>query len=418
MTRRTLLCYLLTVIAGLFLWREDHNGSFDRADTLWSEWLAANTGISYGEAETTFIRFDDAEDAGLSEWPPGTGDYALLADHLAGYGSEVVAIHPTVSLSEGDLLGDSLAASLRKMPVVILGAVLENDPAEAGFVDPALAGVLEPFAQVVGDPSDLPAFTGIDSFPSAKVREAGLVAVSRIDPGVEWSIVEGSAGPELRVPLLARLGDQVVPSLLLRTAMAWRGVGSEDVEIQLGRSVRLGSIVIPIDPKGAMKVDPRHVGTLPDLLAGNVDPETAEFLVGTDTAADLETLRDNVLVVGIDCSESRIVDFAGDQFSAARLLALGVATIQANRHNPAPPLWVKWLPWAAAGIFSLCLPFVNGGRKIFFVSFLAFLAAVITSLIAFQTSSVWLPVSASFLTCLFAIIVHWLMPEERTRIRR
>ena len=192
---------------------------------------------AYQEAAVSVVDIDDESIRRLGQWPWPRSDIARLTERLGQAGASVVAFD--VVFSEPDRtspgsMADQLArggadpamlAALRRLPdhdaqlaqsfaatPVVLGYFLLND--RAGAPVTSKAG----FAVGGSPPSAVPGFRrGIESLPVLNAAAAGSGSVS---------LAADSDGILRSVPLLARQGDQLLPSLSLEALRVAQGAGS------------------------------------------------------------------------------------------------------------------------------------------------------------------------------------------------
>ena len=192
----------------------------------------------YEDAPVRVIDIDDESIRRLGQWPWPRSDIARLTDRLGQAGASVIAFD--VVFSEPDRtsparIADQLArggaeaatvAALRRLPdhdtqlaqsfaatPVVLGYFLVND--HAGPQVASKAG----FAIGGSPPGDaVPAFRrSIESLPELNASAAGSGSVS---------LAADSDGILRSVPLIARQGNQLLPSLSLEALRVAQGAGS------------------------------------------------------------------------------------------------------------------------------------------------------------------------------------------------
>ena len=193
---------------------------------------------AYEDAPVRVVDIDDESIRRLGQWPWPRSDIARLTDRLGQAGASVIAFD--VVFSEPDRtspgrIADQLAlggaeaatvAALRRLPdhdtqlaqsfaatPVVLGYFLVND--HAGPQVASKAG----FAIGGSPPGDaVPAFRrSIESLPELNASAAGSGSVS---------LAADSDGILRSVPLIARQGDQLLPSLSLEALRVAQGAGS------------------------------------------------------------------------------------------------------------------------------------------------------------------------------------------------
>ena len=261
----------------------------------------------YEDAAVRVVDIDDESIRRLGQWPWPRSEIARLTDRLGRAGASVVAFD--VVFSEPDRtspsrIADQLArggadsmtlAALRRLPdhdtglaqtiaatPVVLGYFLVND--RAGPQIATKAGI----AFGGSPPGDLvPTFrSGIESIPELSANAAGSGSVSL--PGDSDGILRS-------VPLLARQGDQLLPSLSLEALRVAQGAGSIAVRTSdasgetsgaPGRvvAIKVGQFEIPTTAAGGLWLHytkPTAVRTIPawKVLDETISPAELENAV-------------------------------------------------------------------------------------------------------------------------------------------
>lgn len=362
--RPTLGVLLVLLTAGL-LAREEMAGTFERVERGWVAWLLANSPGAITDPEVTFVQIDDSEDRIFEAWPLSPGDYSLLLQNLRNFDPQLVGIAPSLRWEEPGMLYDRLIRELEAIPESVLGTELGFLESEGGFIDPALAALFEPLADVVGDRSRVPAITTVYDLPQEEVRAGRPLGFTRLGSGTK----EGRpvAKQELVVPLLARYGDSVIPGFALRLSMAHLGVPADRVRVSLGRWIRFADREIPIDETGAMVVDLGLRSVIPKVNASALllGADLESVALNPEETRALRSMNRNAIIIGVDDPSSRTVALPGlsgtgeaETISRAELLTTAVATIQGRRHvrelelSGRVVLWVLVLA-AAAALFLL-----------------------------------------------------------------
>ena len=188
-----------------------------------------------------------------------------LPEFVPGMGPDLARL--LSSLPSNDAV---LARTLQASPVVLGVGGLEGDVAGAR---PGVRRV--PFRFVGGDPR-----------PLVRRYDATLQSteeVDRVAKGHGLLSVDSERGVVRRMPLIAAVGDALVPSFgleILRVA-----IGERLLTVRTGRAgveaVGVGELLVPTDPDGSIRVhftrsDPARFVSATDVLAGKVDPHLLE----------------------------------------------------------------------------------------------------------------------------------------------
>jgi len=281
------------------------NAAFDQ----YQRWEAR----PYQEAPVRIIDIDDESLARLGQWPWPRTRVADLVDRLQS--AEAAAIVFDVIFAEPDrtspaaMLGTwgnqpGLGAMLNKLPdhdtvlaetighggVVLSHALQHAAPTPENFA--------RPYVVAEKGPSPLPflhAFDGtVSALPLLQEAAAGNGALT---------FVPDSDGVIRRIPLLLRMGDEIVPSLVVEALRVSQGASrytattSQEAGAGL-ESVRIGALTIPTTSEGEMWVRYTRDGNARSIpawkvLAGEVPAESLSgriMLIGT-SAKGLFDLR-------------------------------------------------------------------------------------------------------------------------------
>jgi adenylate cyclase len=262
---------------------------------------------AYEDAPVRVVDIDDESIRRLGQWPWPRTEIARLTERLAQAGASVVAFD--VVFSEPDRTSPAQLATqlersgadrtvvgtLRSLPdndaqlaqsfaaaPTVLGYFLVND--RAGTPVAPKAG----FAVAGSPPREVPRFRrGIESLPILNDAAAGSGSVS---------LAADSDGILRAVPLLARQGEQLLPSLSLEALRVAQGAGSITVRTSdasgetqgaPGRvvAIKVGEFEVPTTASGGMWLHwtaPTTARTIPawQVLDGTLSPGQLEAAVG------------------------------------------------------------------------------------------------------------------------------------------
>jgi adenylate cyclase len=293
----------------------------------------------YQDAPVRIVDIDEASLSKLGQWPWPRTRIADLVDRLRAAGAAAIVFDmmfaepdrtspkamlqvwkPTlglramlVGLPDHDAV---LAKSIQKGGVVLAHAMLRTGPPPAHFA--------KPFRMVALGPSPLQYLEQFDStvasIPILQDAAAGNGAIT---------FVPDSDGVIRRVPLLLRLGDHAVPSLVaeaLRVAQGARNdlVKTADAEGVGVEEVRIGALVIPTTSHGDIWVHytrPVTARYLPawQVLPGQLPPDAVRgriVLLGS-SAQGLMDLRFSPLggiMPGVETHAQALEQILGGEF--------------------------------------------------------------------------------------------------------
>jgi len=344
--RSTLLWLLCGGILGLLLLREQERGTFaqwdDRQRDLMARHPWSGGASAGGEAAVVLGRLDDRdrEERVFAEWPLSQGDWQVLLQNVKDY-------RPRQTVVGSGVVGPGMAGladAAREIPRLTVAA-----PVSAV----AAAGVGE-----LG--SDWPVLAcegGVDGIPAVgkvlPLALPGAPGAGELDLGKRADRVSVD-GENCRVPLLMRVGDRVVPAVVLRAVMEWLGIPGGDVRVIPGVAVQLGdSFRIPIDAAGGFTYHRPFAPVVPSFGADvfALPRDQVEAVVSPGERALLGRLPDVLLWLGEDdVAGRRLAMGDGEWISPSAVMAQAVAVIQTGR-------WVKPAgqrqQWMVAGLVLL-----------------------------------------------------------------
>lgn len=325
--RNTLLWLLCGGILGLLLLREQERGTFAHWDGRQRDLMARHPWsggpVAGGPAAVVLGRLDDRdrEERVFEEWPLSQGDWQVLLQNLKDY-------RPRQTVVGSGVVGPGtagLADAAREVGVLTVAA-----PVSA--VAPGGAGELGsdwPILACEGSADGIPAIGRV--LPLAL---PGAPGAGELDLGKKEDRVSVD-GENCRVPLLMRVGDRVVPAVVLRAVMEWLGVSGGDVRVVPGVAVELGkSIRIPIDAAGGFTYHRPFAPEVPSFGADvfALPREQVEAVVTPGERALLGRLPELLLWLGEDdVVGRRLVLGNGERVSPSAVMAQAVAVIQTGR---------------------------------------------------------------------------------------
>ena len=381
MERPSIWVIIVVLLLGVLFLREPQ---FQRSEEIFLRWL-----IRHSEPVAKTVPITIVETG--RENPPAPLDTALLLQGALEFKPTVIAIEPV--LQWGDRAKDQeqiFIDQAMRVPRLMLGAELTATP------DPDTpVAEIPSFPNVVGRRGDLPEFSGVEHQPGEDVRIlSALGFVNRPD----------ETGDDLHVPLLFQYRGEVIPSFALEAALLWMRLTPGEVKIDIGSAIMLPSgTKIPIRSDGTLVVNPRLAGrarhiTLNELLLAAQQHES-----GAATTIRLEDIRTQLIL-------ARVESNSPDVFAAA------IGSIQTNT-------FVRRVSWIFDCVMVVLVALLSGALRKFSridltIGAIAFSAAY--CLIALTIVSrfsiwipAWLPLGATWISVLFAIILP--KPKDSTR---
>tara|TARA_R110002096_G_scaffold376724_1_gene570450 strand:- start:4043 stop:5305 length:1263 start_codon:yes stop_codon:yes gene_type:complete len=404
---------VLATIAVVLIEREEGRNSLQALNQGYLDWLVGNASGKIEDPAVTFLRVDKDE---LDEHNLDPRlDWAIILKGLEEFEPKAVGIVPALDWEGDDVLAKgALKKRVNLMPRMVLGSILGPAAGEGGE-DPAISKFAS-FQNVSGDQSALPTAKKVIALPDEDLLSNGDPAFTHID----LSEQPESSPNGIRVPLLAKLGDKVVPSFVLASILAYEGVTTDDVQVNLGRNIRIANhYKIPIDKGGYFTVYHGMRGIYPNINSTSLTLAVSQFEDLTQelresSQATLDTLKTNTIVIGYDQeTEHRFELPTGSKISLAELQAMAIATVQSGRHITHWPLVgriLSFIALTAVGAFML-----KGSRfRGIIGGLLALLLYAIISLLTFQTSLSWTPPVAAIAVCIVLTILGVILPRSST----
>ena len=331
------------------------------------------------------VMYRKGDASALFHWPPGPLDVAVVLDALAQSGARGIALGQVAwqGQDEGTLAGRVFSASRTALGNIPFVAAVEPGwsavPAEnaaALFADwPTL-----PADRVVGDITALPEVndpgpTHAPSLPdpskesdNSKDSQQPTIAPDPVgvvpkDFGFSRLIVSDplDAPPgRVAVPLLARSGSQIFPSMALLLWARALGQDLQTIDVRLGRAILLGNASAPIDARGCLVLPVAHLARLGTVSA----LELAKAAENEDTEPDTtRKVEGRFIVIAHEAQaqvgpEGRKASTAEWQAAALGAMAAGDfgQPIRVLRRSPASVVPVICGVFVFCALWSLSLP--------------------------------------------------------------
>lgn len=221
--------------------------------------LRAQFDLTVPPDELALVGIDETSIRSFGQWPWPRERHGNLLQLMSLRQPAVISWD--ILFSEPNDQDGFLAASIAKNRSVILGAAQMDDPQNGLTPETArAAGVrLAALPNVSGDKTRIPT-TPTMLAPAGKLADVAETGFVDTPPGED--------GSRRKAPLVVRVGDEVYPTLGLRTLMAYWRAAPSDVKVVLGDAIVIDAPLqkrrIPIDSTGAYEVNYRHGWTDPD----------------------------------------------------------------------------------------------------------------------------------------------------------
>lgn len=420
------LAILLLVGGGLlfFLQREGQRGAFDgwERPLLESLWRLMTPRAEHGEGSASpvppvvlvEVRRGDLPFEG---WPPAPLDFALIFENLIRHEPAAVAVTAPLAWPVVEPLD---AATLRErvmlLPRGVLACTLQLEtedfalPEEGGEGQPPAEPVwpLAVLEHVEGDRSLLPEWGALGQAPVPEVRGEKPLGFTRIELGVQPQ----GEGATVKLPLLARRGEQVVAGLLLQTLLAWKGVPASEVRAVLGREIVVTpELCLPIDETGAFSVFTPLPQPVTRVSAGELWEAGDETLNLAEADARVALVKGALVVVAVEGDSSpRVTAARGETWSEGELTARALEAVLSGRHIREVPFHIQAVVWGGlllAGAVLMAAP--RRWQALWWPGGLLVLALAVMGLFVQSFPHWWLPPvipAALWVTCgLLAVLL-------------
>ncbi len=407
-------------------------------NNFWLEFCVANSGDAVREPAVTLVRINDdydpltiGGDAGAAAADGSVPslsrlDFATILGFTGKLNPKAVSFVPTPSFDDSNPLNQTDIVPLKdaalQVPKMTLGTVVSSDAAPEN----KLQGVAYPALKVEGDASSITPFTRTIQSPDPQLLANGEPAFTEVDSARALRSEES-----IRIPLVAKQGEKVVPSLVLMSVARLAGIGLEAITVDLSKKqaqIQIGDqYTVPIAKDGSMnlpayaglkaamtseeinekgeKVERFHFATLTvDELAytGQQDDEVAKRIL-SEFQGKFDSVSRNLVMIGYDRkADRRFPTAAGEMLSDASIFARAVATIQSGRYIERWPTWGRWVAVLAIVIIALVVFRLSRG-KVLVVGGISALLFFALCVLLFRSTLTWTPPFVMF--ALFALII-------------
>ena len=410
------LFLVFSAVAVILIGREEQQHTFDAYNRTFVDFLVGNASSRIAPNQVTMLQIDPKDFEGDNLNP--RLDWAIILRGLESFDPKSVAIVPPLKWDNPDQLAEgALNKRVLLMPKMTLGATFGPPGEGTPNLDPAGMTIL---TNLTGDTSKLPIVRNIVAMPDGELLVNGTAAFTQIELNEETA--SGLNG--IRLPLLAKVGDKVVPSFVLQVIMNQEQIPADQVKVILEGPrpvIRLGKHTIPVERDGTFTVYHGIKGSFPSIefsslaLAASPFEDVAEKLRQASKAS-LESLRSNAVIIGYDQDEVKEFGLpTGEKISRTELLAMAVATIQTGRHITFWPDLFRYASWGLLGGLGLVL-FRWRRFRVIAGSFAILLLYAGLNIGIFQTSLSWTPPWPALGICAVLLILGTVLPSPRRKL--
>lgn len=350
--------------------------------------------------------------------PLQTQDMAVLLRYLAQAGTSSVGVSaPFVWQEEpGEMARQMFCRALQGFSSAVIG-LRGRTAAQADFTPVALRNISIPADQVEGDPTGLPAAN--KPYPNGLADSPDAIKVTWAPDWLDDEPLtqKPSAIAEISYPLLMRWNGETIPTLPMRLALMHLGLTPADVGVRLGRDIRFGGRILPLDEHGRTRLTHAMTKDIPlaDIVGGKSEQVKelgekpciiiAQPHKGLENTARLQLLAATTSQL---IGKEKIEYTKTSQPRGGRVLE--PAPIQTDLRIPA-------IVGACVAFALLVLPWFPGVLRFFVV--LGSLAALYWQTMVCVAKGTWFSTTTALVCwCLWALALLILRPRERGYFRR
>ena len=327
-SRKKTILFIVSCVFSLFLVEREKNEKIViDFESTYVNWLLDTKKERKEPSSVTLLTLDDSEESVIQDWPPSPLDYAVILNNLKQYDPKLIAIEPSLEFlgQEEGLIETLRTACLAfNQQSLLLSAVCQMDRS----IDPTIEkgeNFFDIIDSVNGDTTNIPEFTRINSLPNQRFAAMGLpIAFTRID------LADNNNDEGIyKFPLIARIGDKIVPSFVLKAIMLDFNIKADQVIINIGDNIKLGNRkTIPIDNRGHVQIYPA--------LQEDLSIEKINLLTVPPDELDGKyklLLGNRIILIGNNQNSESIKNIPfrnNSRISNAEHMALAISTIQSG----------------------------------------------------------------------------------------
>ena len=381
MERPSIWVIIVVLLLGVLFVREPR---FQRFEETFLRWLIRHSQPAAQAVPITIVETG-------RENPPPPLETALLLQGALEFKPTVIAIEPVLQWGERSKDQEQIFIDqAMRVPKLVLGAELTATPdPDAPFAE------ITGFTKVSGRRGDIPEFSGIEHQPSEDVRI--LSTLGFVD-------MPDEVAGDLHVPLLFQYRGEVIPAFALQAALLWMRLTPGEVKIEIGSAITLpNGTKIPIRSDGTLLVNPRLAQRARNITLNELLLAAQQHESGAATAIRPEDIRSQMLLARVETN-------APDLFAAA------IGAIQTNS-------FVRRVSWIFDCAMVVLAAALSGALRRFsridlIIGAVAFSAAYcLIALAIISRFSIWipawLPLGATWISVLFAIVLP--KPKDSAR---
>ena len=321
--KKTIIFIALSLLALLLVKREQKEGSFLESERQYVNWLIDTKKQKKETSSITLLALDNSEDSVLQDWPPSPLDFAVMLNNLKKYNPGLIAIEPSLEFPNSP---DGLIETLRttclnfKKDSLLFSAICQMDHSVNSTKDKGKK-FFDVLKNVNGNTKSIPEFTKTTSMPNQRFAAMGIpIAFTAIDLTQKNSEIN-----QYKFPLIAKVGNEIIPSFVLKALMLETNTSPDQVLVNLGEKITLNeNKIIPIDAGGHVEIYPALQKELPKEKINLLTTPSNEL-----SEKSKSSLNNRIILIGNNNVKN--ITFRNDDFiSNAEFMALAISTIQSG----------------------------------------------------------------------------------------
>ena len=321
--KKTIIFIALSLLALLLVKREQKEGSFLESERQYVNWLIDTKKQKKETSSITLLALDNSEDSVLQDWPPSPLDFAVMLNNLKKYNPGLIAIEPSLEFPNSP---DGLIETLRttclnfKKDSLLFSAICQMDQSVNSTKDKGKK-FFDVLKNVNGNTESIPEFTKTTSMPNQRFAAMGIpISFTAIDLTQKKSEIN-----QYKFPLIAKVGNEIIPSFVLKALMLETNTSPDQVLVNLGEKITLNeNKIIPIDAGGHVEIYPA--------LQKELSKEKINLLTTPSnelSEKSKSSLNNRIILIGNNNVKN--ITFRNDDFiSNAEFMALAISTIQSG----------------------------------------------------------------------------------------
>lgn len=321
--KKTIIFIALSLLALLLVKREQKEGSFLESERQYVNWLIDTKKQKKETSSITLLALDNSEDSVLQDWPPSPLDFAVMLNNLKKYNPGLIAIEPSLEFPNSP---DGLIETLRttclnfKKDSLLFSAICQMDQSVNSTKDKGKK-FFDVLKNVNGNTESIPEFTKTTSMPNQRFAAMGIpISFTAIDLTQKKSEIN-----QYKFPLIAKVGNEIIPSFVLKALMLETNTSPDQVLVNLGEKITLNeNKIIPIDAGGHVEIYPALQKELPKEKINLLTTPSNEL-----SEKSKSSLNNRIILIGNNNVKN--ITFRNDDFiSNAEFMALAISTIQSG----------------------------------------------------------------------------------------